>query len=82
MEYRTTRRRPTAYPSPGRRPICVSTGRGDTKVNVREAVALATELLAAVARVDPSAVTIPTLLLPLAERVAAQSEILQARACA
>ena len=84
MAYRTSRPRPSAelHADAGQsaepRPVLLRTGRGDVKVSVPEAVALAGELLAAAARVAP--VPLPALVLPLAERVAAQSEILQARA--
>jgi hypothetical protein len=80
----TDRRRPTAYVarpvanSPGRR-VLLSTGRGDTRLSTGEAVGLALELLAVAADLDPAAAADVTRMeLALAERVAAQSELLAA----
>jgi hypothetical protein len=76
------RMRPTAYVaapvsnSPGRR-VLLSTGRGDTRLTAGEAAAMARDLLAAAAGVGESA-EVPEIVLGLADRVAAQSELLAA----
>ena len=80
------RRRPTCYRvapttnSPGRH-LILSTGRGDVRLSAGEAAALGAELIRAAAGLDPAIpVEHHALVLALAERVAAQSEILQANA--
>lgn len=82
MAYTRERRRPTVYRAepanntPGRG-LILSTGRGDVRLSAAEAVALGLELLAAAAGLG-SAADVPRLVLGLAERVAAQSELLAA----
>lgn len=77
---RPRRPRPIAYRTVGgipSRPICLSTSRGSVKLAPGEAVALAVELLAVAGQVDPAAGPHP-LVLSLAERCYAQSELLTA----
>lgn len=82
MVWRRDRRRPTAYHaepaanSPGRR-VILSSGRGDVRLSAGEAVAVALDLIAAAAEVEPGTTGDP-LVLALAERVWAQSELLAA----
>jgi hypothetical protein len=79
VPYDRNRPRPTAYRGNGgiqARPIVLSSGRGCTKITPAEAVALARELLFAATGVEPGEGD--DWVLRLAERVATQSEILQA----
>ena len=77
------RSRPTVQPaaattnSPGRR-LRLYTGRGDVRLSAAEAVALGLDLFAAAAGLDPAAAHTHPLILGLAERCHAQSELLAA----
>jgi hypothetical protein len=84
VAYDRNRPRPTAYrdTNPGglaARPIILASGRGGTKITPTEAVLLARDLVAAATR-TAAAGDLTDWLLRLAERVAAQSEILTATA--